>query len=88
MVMAVMVVVAMVVMAMVMVAVVVMAVMAVAAVPVATMAAVATMTSTSEGSAIDRERGSAQSENCDRRHNEFLDGHNHLRSVQREYRLR
>ena len=85
MVMAVMVVVAMVVMAMVMVAVVV---MAVAAVPVATMAAVATMTSTSEGSAIDRERGSAQSENCDRRHNEFLDGHNHLRSVQREYRLR
>ena len=87
MVMAVMVVVTMVVMAMVMVAVVMVAVMAVAmaAVPVAT---VATMPPTSEGSAIDRERGSAQSENCDRRHNEFLDGHNHLRSVQREYRLR
>ncbi|MBR1234907.1 hypothetical protein [Bradyrhizobium sp. AUGA SZCCT0182] len=71
-------VVAVVVMAMMMVAMmvmaVVMAVMAMAAMAVATVPAVATMpVPTSERRAIDRQRGSAQSENCNRRNNELLD---------------
>ncbi|MBR1271742.1 hypothetical protein JQ629_30075 [Bradyrhizobium sp. AUGA SZCCT0222] len=67
-------VVAVVVMAMMMVAMMVMAVMAMAAMAVATVPAVATMpVPTSERRAIDRQRGSAQSENCNRRNNELLD---------------
>ncbi|MBR1148218.1 hypothetical protein [Bradyrhizobium sp. AUGA SZCCT0431] len=76
------VVVTVVVMAMMMVAMMVMAVvmavmamvMAVAAMAVATVPAVATMpVTTSERRAVDRQRGSAQSENCNRRNNELLD---------------
>ncbi|CAN7735454.1 hypothetical protein LJR220_001942 [Bradyrhizobium sp. LjRoot220] len=75
-----------------MMAVVVMAVMAVVAVvtamvaavvPAVAVAAVATMSAvpvpTSERRAIDRQRGSAQCENCNRRNNDFPDlGHGHL----------
>ncbi|MBR1224728.1 MULTISPECIES: hypothetical protein [unclassified Bradyrhizobium] len=66
-------VVAVVVMAMMMVAMMVMAVV-MAVMAMATVPAVATMpVPTSERRAIDRQRGSAQSENCNRRNNELLD---------------
>lgn len=71
-----------------------MAVMAVAAVPMATVPAVATMMAavpapTRERRAVDRQRGSAQGENCNRCNNDFPDpGHGVIsRSVQRDYRL-